>query len=186
MRRVLYVALAALGLAPSAYASSSIDLKLNDNMAEVTYATAADGLGFQDGDVGVGLLFNDDSDIAAHASLQSFGRMDDYVSFAVGLKGYAIRVDEPSENVASFAIGGGVGYTIPNTPVTASLSGFIAPNILTFGDASRVREWSARVQAQLLPNAAVFVGWRELSLRLDEGGTYKLDDEFHVGLRLGF
>ncbi len=185
MRRTLVAALLPLALASTAQADS-LDLKLNDSMAELIYATGAQNLGLQDGDVSVGFLFNEDNDLAATLGFQSTGRMDDALSFAIGLKSWGVHVDEAEETLLSFGLGAGIGYTIPGTPVTLSASGYVAPNILTFGDSSGVREWSVRAQAQVLPNAALFVGWRELRVRLDDYGSYELDDTVHIGLRLGF
>jgi hypothetical protein len=185
MRRTLYLLLA-LALAPAAQADT-LDLKLNDSMAELTYGTGAENIGLQEGDIGIGFMFNEESDLVGTLSFQSIGRVDDALSFALGVKTYIARLDGPRENLLALAVGGGIGYTLPGTPLTASASGFIAPSILTFGDAERVRELNVRLQAQLLPNAAVFVGWRELRTRLDEGrGDYKVDDDFHVGVKLAF
>lgn len=185
MRRTLSAALLSVAVAPMAYADS-IDLRLNDNMAEITYATSAANLGLQDGDVSVGFLFNTDNDLVGSVGFQTVGRVDNYLSFSIGLKGYGVRVDEPREGLAAFAVSGGVGYTIPNSPVTVALGGAVAPDILTFGDSSGIQEWSLRLQAQLLPNAAVYVGWRELRVQLDDAPTHRVDNDLHLGLKLGF
>lgn len=186
MRISLAAAVLPLALIATHANAGNLELKLNDSMAEFNYFAGAANAGLQDGELGFGFLFNEDNDLVGTVSFVSSGRMDESLSFSIGVKSHLVHVDTPSETLVTFGLGAGVGYTLRGTPITLSANGFVAPNILTFGDASGLTEWELRAQAQVLPNAAVFVGWRALSVDLDTIGNYDVDDAFHVGLQLRF
>lgn len=186
MRRRLAAAMLPLVLVTTHATAANLELKLNDEMAEFNFVAGAANAGLQDGEIGFGFLFNEENDLAGSISFIASGHMDQSLGFSIGVKSYVMHIDEPSETLLTFGLGAGIGYTLRGTPITLGASGFVAPNILTFGDASGLTEWELRAQAQVLPNAAVFVGWRQLRVDLDVGGDYELDDALHVGLQLGF
>lgn len=185
MRRLLSAALISALLVPAAQAAS-LELKLNDEMAELEYAAPTGAMGLSGGEWGAGLLFNEDDDVVGTLSLRSLNRVSEALKFAVGFRGYLGNLDVPDEDLSSVAIGASVALSLAaQIPVSIGLSGYLAPDILTFGDAEGLREVALRVEAQLTPTAAVFVGYRELSVEFP-GGDYEVDDGGHLGVRLGF
>ena len=184
MRRSLTAAV--LMLAGLSAQAASLELNLNDEMAELVYAARTDSLGAGNGEGAIGLLFNEDDDWVASLRLLSVNRVSNALSFNVGFKGYYANLDAPDENFGALAIGGGVKLGLASqVPVAVALDVFLAPDILTSGDAEGVDELSLRLEAQLAPQAAAYVGYRLLEADFGRRDHEVVDGAF-LGIRIGF
>lgn len=101
--------------------------------------------------------------------------------------GYLTSIDEPDSNVQAVTLGGLVKYHIPNrTPMAIGGRLFAAPAITTFGDGENFIDASVDFEVEVLPSATAYVGYRAVSTKLENYGTYDIEDRFHVGVRLMF
>jgi len=185
MRRLLAAAALALTAVPAAHAST-LELGLSDEFAQLEFATPAGGLNVQGAEWGAALLYNEDDDLIGTVRFSSVNRISPSFLFNIGIKGYLGRLDNPDENLGAVGIGGGASFSLASRPqVTFAVSGWFAPNILTFGDPRGVTELDARVEAGLSQTAVVFAGYRffEVDFR---GRDHEVQDGLQVGVRLGF
>ena len=185
MRRILFP-LALCVACGSAAQAAELDINLNDETGKVMFRSPTDGFGMQNGRVGVGVLFNEDDDIIGELSLESIGRVSESLRFNVGVKGYVGELDDADETLTAIGIGGGVRFSLASTvPLSLALNGFIAPDILSFGDPTGVREFDATVEAEFARNAAAYVGYGYMEVKLD-GPDAEVRDGAIVGVRLSF
>lgn len=187
MRKLFYsLALSAL-VAPAAHAAT-LDLSLNDEAAQFLVTSPTDSWGMQDAEAGVGVLFNEDDDLVGILRLLSVNRVSPSLRFGVGVQGYLGDLDDPNETVSGAAIGGNVGLSLAaQVPISLVLEGWIAPNILSFGEAEGFTDVSARIEAEVSNRAAVFVGYRQLEVDLeDTRRDYEIFDGGILGVRVGF
>lgn len=185
MRRLIFVLIASLMLVPAAHARS-LELALNDDMAQFTYSTGLWNV--QNAELGAGILFNEDDDLLGTLRLVSTSRVSHALRFAVGIQGYLGKLDDPDATMKAIAIGGNVGFSLASQiPLSLVLEGWVAPQILSFGKTEDMAELSARIEADLSQHAAVFVGYRKLKTDLERGPkNYKLDNSAHLGIRIKF
>jgi hypothetical protein len=184
MRRLMTAFVVAIALVPAAHARS-LELAINDDMAQFQFST--NPWGAPDAEIGVGILFNEDDDLLGTLRLMSTNRVSPSLRLGVGVQGYLGDLDPINETMSAIALGGNVAFGLAaQVPVSLVLEGWIAPNILSFSDTERVREFSARVEAAVSNRAAVFIGYRSLKTNLVSHRRYELDDSAHIGVRIGF
>jgi hypothetical protein len=63
---------------------------------------------------------------------------------------------------------------------------YFSPNITTFGDADRFTETGVRVEYEIIPQAAAYLGYRKIRFGLSSAPDVILDEGIHVGVRLSF
>lgn len=167
-----------------AVAADSIDINLSNDSIQATYAGD-----FRAGEYNFGFLDNDDRDSwVASAGLLVFG--DNHgprarTEVGVGGKIYVASVG----NLDVYALGlGGQARVFPNNgPIGIGGYVFYAPDVVTSGDGKEFWEASARVEFEVIKNAAsVYVGYRKVRTELDGGGHVTLDSGGHAGLQIRF
>lgn len=87
---------------------------------------------------------------------------------------------------AAIALGGFVHYKLPRDD-RVGFGGHIyyAPSIITFSALERFMEFGIRASYQVLPNATLFLGFRQI--KVDYGHHYRnMDSGLHIGMELGF
>lgn len=187
MRRVLLPIALSIALLPAAHASD-LELSLSDDTAELMFTVPTENFGLQDGRVGAGVLFNDDDDYIGQLSLESIGRVSQSLSFNVGIKGYAGQLDDPDDDVTAIGIGGGIRVGLATQiPLAVLVNGFLAPDILSFGDAEGLKEFEARLEAGFARNAAAFIGYNLFEVEVENRRRdVEVQDGVNVGVRLSF
>ena len=63
---------------------------------------------------------------------------------------------------------------------------FWSPDIVTFMDARRFTFLTARVEYEILQQAAVYAGYRKIRAALENGPDAKVESGPHIGVRLEF
>jgi YfaZ precursor len=187
LRRV--VALSLLTLATTAMADT-IDLNLRNSSAQFQYSSAMgrDSLGKSELHVG-GLYSNSGN---SHNTLGEFGiEVKDEVgskapgfSVGIGIKGLVAHTQGTNES------GVAMGAMVRYSPPTLSRMGIVgqlyfAPNITTFGDADRYVESVARLEFEVIPSAAAYVGYRDIYFNFNNVSV-KVDQGAFVGVRMSF
>lgn len=167
-------------------AADSLDINLHDDALRITYATGA----FQQGlDLDMGYLYaknRGQTGHVAHVGLQVAGQnWSDQGEFDVGLGGRLVYTDTRSGDGANLALGGTVRFS-PINLVGFNAALFYAPNITSFMDSERYKEWSVSVDYQLLARGFVYLGYRNVESRIENRGTHEIDDNVHVGMKLLF
>ncbi len=188
MRRSILALAAAVAVAPAAVQANGLELSLSDDIAEIGYIGETDALGMGRGQVFGSVLFNNDDDIIGSVGLRSINRVSPSLNAFVGVKGYAGKLDDIDQEIGAIGIGAGVGVGLASQiPLQVVGSVHWAPSILSFADADGVQEFEVRLEGQLTPTAAAFIGYRWLEIELDDWRRdYEPADEVLFGVRLGF
>jgi hypothetical protein len=168
--------------------ADSIDINLRDTSAQLQYSAAAGHSTLGKSELHFGYLYTSKTNHYADFGL----RVKDEVSpnvpglaVGVGIKGMLGKVGSNSASAA--ALGGLVRYA-PLTVPRLGLAGqaYWSPSILTFGDADRTLETGLRVEYEIIPQAAVYVGYRKIKIGLKNAGDATLEEGAHVGVRMSF
>lgn len=186
MRKLVSILILSAFTVPAVHAAS-LELTLNDDVAQFLITSPGDRWGMDNTQLGAGILFNENDDVLGTLRLMSTNRVSPSLRFGVGVQGYLGELDKVDETASSIAVGGNVGLSLASQiPLSLVLEGWIAPNILSFGDTEKTKEWSARIEAAISRQAAVFVGYRKLEIEVENRGDYELDDSANFGVRLTF
>jgi hypothetical protein len=182
--RTLLLALAVPLLAASATVrAGSVDLAVGDESVRASAALPLPGPNLE---LDFGWLHNDDErdvgTIGLHVA-ETLGRTE--VEATVGVRGYWVEVEDTED--AALALGGSVAAPVPGTDGVLWLGGHghIAPDASAFGDLEQLYEIGASAEVRLLERAALYLGVRKLRAEV-EAGSFTLDDDLHVGVRLRF
>ena len=179
-------------LTAAAFAANATDLgvALNNDMAEVTLRTQRTGTQVQGAEAGAGILFNQDNDLVGSALFHvtnDNGQRWQPLILGVGLKGYGIHLDDEDKNIGALGLGGSAKIGIPaQMPMDVYLAAHYAPDILSSSDGKSVTEVLARYELGITKGATAFVGYRLLRVDLKHHSAEKVDDSFHLGLKLTF
>ena len=63
---------------------------------------------------------------------------------------------------------------------------FYAPKITSFLDSEEYTEWNVRADYQLLAQGFIYIGYRRVETKIKDKGTYQIDDNVHLGMKLLF
>ena len=178
-----------LMLAPQLQAND-FELGLSSETAQLTFRSDSSLIGWGGADLGFGVFYNDTDDVIGQMSIFQARQASEQsrMTFGVGIRAYAGRLDAISENIVSLAIGGEIRYTFPGVmPMSAYFQVFFAPKITSFADAEEVRDYLLGFQIEALPQTVAFVGIRHLEFDTEDVSGYQADDEhLHIGVRLTF
>ncbi len=173
-------------------AAADFEAALSNETAQFTLRSDSSVIGWGGSDLGLGLFYNEDSDLVLHASLLQMRQASEQnpLTFGVGIKGYLGMLDDPDEDVLAFGIGGQIRYTIAGTmPMAIYLEGHYAPEITSFSGSEEVLDYTLGFQIEALPQTVAFIGWRQFEVQIDDDDDddYELDDgNLHLGVRLTF
>lgn len=135
-----------------------------------------------------GFFLNEDRDLIGLADMLVDVGMPDrrpYWSLQVGPRVYGALLTIENQDVFAIGFGGKLSYYIGrNRNVSASITAFYAPDIITFGNADNVTDVTVQLETRLTEQTRVFVGYRtfEFDLEIDR----EVDDGLHVGIRHTF
>ena len=182
---VLVMSIATTGLSHA----GMFDFYLSSKSLQATYSMDTGAIGYGGGNLEFGGFFNDDNDYQGNLGLIVTGTptSDLPLTYGLGVMGYLTSIDQPDSNVQAVTLGGLVKYHIPNrTPMAIGGRLFAAPAITTFGDGENFVDASVDFEVEVLPSATAYVGYRAVSTKLENYGTYDIEERFHVGVRLMF
>ncbi|MBI5430960.1 MAG: hypothetical protein HY938_10975 [Nitrosomonadales bacterium] len=183
--RILVISLLTAG---NAAVADTLDINLRDSSAQLQYRASIgrDTLGRSE--LHLGVLYADKDNFLSDFGLlvkDEIGRNTPGVTVGVGIKAVAARAN--ASDASAVAIGAQVGFK-PLTDQRFSIVGqaYVSPTILTFGEAKRYIETSARMEYEIIPQAVAYVGYRTTRFDLKAKPRAKLDDGLHIGLRMMF
>lgn len=181
---------ALLCLSSASVLADEVDLSLSNDTALLRYISPISYSGYGRTDAAFGVMYTEANDYLLSAGIEMVGEAG---SQAPGLNGginielYGASLDY-GYDIGALAIGGKVWYV----PPSMSRLGFVAqlnyaPNVTTFGDASRFSDFSTRVEYEVFPDAAVYVGYRKVTARIENTTiNVNLDKGWHGGIRISF
>lgn len=177
-------------MAGSQALADSLDLNLNDDSMRLTYE-ADMGRGMKGLAMDAGYFYNDrldgsDADLM-HVGLHVTG--DNWSQsgvFNIKVGGRVIYTDLDPFDVMALGLGGEVRFS-PVHRLGIGGSAYYAPRIASFMDAERYSEYGVKIDYQLLTQAFVYVGYRQINVEVENiSRKVELDDSAHVGLKLLF
>jgi hypothetical protein len=185
------VALSLLTLVTTAMADT-VDLNLRNSSVQFQYSAAMGREALGKTELHLGALYSSHTN-NSNNTLGDFGiAVKDEVgsqvpgfSVGVGIKGLVAHTQGTNES--GVAIGGLIRYSPPGLSrlgIVGQL--YFAPNITTFGDANRYVESVARLEFDVIPNAAAYIGYRNIRFNLNSGSNARLDEGVFVGVRMSF
>lgn len=183
------VSVSLLAISAGAFADA-VDFNLRDTSAQFQYKAAMGGSNLGKAEFDMGVLYNQNNNLLGEAGLlvkDDVGGNAPGLSVGVGLKVLAARIATVKSNASALALGGMVRYS---PPVERRL-GFVgqiylSPNITTFGSANRFLETGVRVEYEVIPQATVYLGYRNVSFDLKNGPTNTFDSGAMIGVRMSF
>lgn len=170
-----------------------VDLSLSNDTALLRYATPISYSGYGQTKADIGLMYTEPNDVMFVGGVEMMGEAGSHapgLHLGVGIKGYAVALDSGAD-VGSIALGGKIWY-VPPAFNRLGLVGqlYFGPDVTTFGDAEKLLDVHMRVEYEVLPEAAIYVGFRNVRVDVDNtaGGTVNvdLDKGWHLGLRMSF
>lgn len=183
----------ALLLGGTAAQAENLDLNVSDESVRIALSGPL-SFGQGQGRYDVGYLYSDDrlADLhAVHAGLLISGDAGARGADAyAGLGLRAVAVDTRAGSGAALTVGGEFELRMPDfNRIGLYGYGYIAPSVLSFSDVERYAEWALSVDYQVIRNASIYIGYRQVRggfKGIDGGSTNRLDSGGHVGLRLEF
>lgn len=186
LHKILVIS-AVVGLAATGGTATAGELNFNvsDDAAKINYAGNNAG-GSQ---VDYGLLHNDDGDVyVGHLGLHLVDNAGaESNPFQVGLGGKLAFLDSDFQSGSAIALGAFARYNFPNANRFA-LAGslYYAPDVIAFSDLTRYLEYDIRAEYEVLRNASIYLGYRNLEVEVEGGAEAELDDGLHFGMRFVF
>jgi YfaZ precursor len=190
LRRI--VALSLLAVSTTAMADT-IDFNLRDTSAQFQYKSSMDRDALGKTEFHLGILYVNKNNLLSDFGVLVKDELGDNApgfSVGVGIKGLVARVrgDNPTtSNASALALGGLVRYSPPPIPRLGIVGQvYLSPSIVTFGDADRYVEIGAQMEYEVIPQSAVYLGYRRIGFGLKAKPYTILDEGFHLGVRISF
>lgn len=177
------------GLATTPVLADSIDLNLHDNAIRGTYEarlSSTQGLSAE-----AGLLYVEDdrtneSETMVHGGLLVSGEnwsKSGTFDIAMGMR--LVYATPGDLDMGALAFGGRMRFSpVPRLGIGGHI--YYAPDITSFMDSKSYQELGVRLDYQLLPQAFVYVGYRNIEVDFGGPTDWELDDEAHVGFKMLF
>lgn len=183
------IALMTLSAAASAATLTPVnmlDFNLDDNTVRGSFVTPITRTGLY---ANVGWMHNTDRGDVANAGVQLLGDAGvgpNPLHAGIGGQFFYINPKHGDADGESVALGGFVQYQLPRfNRIGFGGHVYYSPSIISFGDVDRYFEYGVRAGYQVLRNANVYVGYRQIKADFG-GGYFDLDSGFHVGVNLTF
>lgn len=112
------------------------------------------------------------------------------LQYGLGSRAVLIDDDERGADGSVIAVGGKLRWILPDYNRAAlAASAYLAPSFSAFSDIDGYRELSLRGEFFVLPNAAVYLGYRQVRLGFDKaslGGDRNFESGINLGFRIDF
>jgi hypothetical protein len=183
MRLRIFLAAVAAGFSAPVLADS-LDINLNNDSVQATYATA-----WRQAEFNAGFLSNSDQNdwVASMGLLASGEKQTSDARVEAGLGGKVYVVDVSNKDVLALGLGGQFSVHPNNFPIGFGGYLYYAPDVITFMDGKKFWEWGARVEFEVVKKTAnIYVGYRKVRADLDNNTHVTVDSGGHVGVKISF
>lgn len=172
--------------------ADTIDLNLRNSSAQFQYSSSMGREALGKTEFHFGALYSS----ARNNSSNTLGELGILVkdevgsqvpgfSVGVGIKGLLAHTQGTNES--AIAIGGLIRYSPPGLSRMGIIGQiYLAPDITTFGDANRYVETGLRVEYEVIPNAAAYIGYRNIYFNLGNRANTTVDEGAFIGVRMSF
>jgi hypothetical protein len=192
MKRVF--AVLCLGLAATPALAEGIDINLSSHALRGAFTGSISQMFPRlDGLYEVGVLVGEVEEreyYQAHAGLLVSGDAGaERANVVAGLGGRlaVLDVDDVDVTGGALALGGMVEARLPAyNRIGAVLYAYAAPEASSFGDFEGYLEYAIGLDYQVLRNASLYAGYRQLKVDAKDAGNVTIDNGWHLGLRLSF
>lgn len=192
MKRVQgVVGVVAMLMAGSAQAEI-VDLSLGDNSVRAAlYGPLSRMVDDTKGQYDVGVIVRpkreDDLFVAHVGALVTGDAGAQQFDLAAGLGVRGVYIGRDHDSGGAVALGGQAEARYPGYErFGLSVYGYYAPEILSFGEFDQYYEIGTALDYQVIKNASIYVGYRNVNLELENGGEITADNGLHGGFRLSF
>lgn len=166
-----------------------LDLSLSNDTALLRYASPISYSGSGHTDAELGFMYTEADNVMFVGGIEMMGEAGSHapgMHFGVGIKGYGVSLDS-GDSVGSVALGAKAWFVPPKQNRMGVIGQFyFGPDVTTFGDAEKFWDFSARGEYEVLPEAAVYVGYRNVRAKLSQNRDVDLDKGWHLGMRMSF
>lgn len=171
--------------------AQSLDVNLNDDTVEVKVGMPLNWGGFGRSSWDVGMLYHDtdrDSNwlFTLGAQVQGAAGADaPGLEFGAGMKLFVADVNQ--YDVSAATLGVGLRYAPPAASrFYAALSGYYAPDIVTFSDGEDFFAGELRFGYEILPEAEIYLGYRNIEAGIKNKQDATVAEGWLVGLKILF
>lgn len=185
------VGIVAMLVAGSAQAEI-IDLSLGDNSVRAAlYGPLSRMVDDTKGQYDVGVIVRpkreDDLFVAHVGALVTGDAGAQQFELAAGLGVRGVYIGRDHDSGGAVALGGQAEARYPGFErFGLSVYGYYAPEILSFGEFDQYYEIGTALDYQVIKNASIYIGYRNVNLELENGGEITADNGLHGGFRLSF
>ena len=186
LRRILALSL----LTASATAlADAVDINLSNDVAQFQYLAPMGHVGQGKSEFHMGFLYNNSDDGLADVGIMVMNSDGSASGLSLGVGVKVLAVTMNSNNSLALALGGRVRLS-PLADNRLGVVGqiYLAPDIVISGDADRFVEAGVRLEYEIMPQTAVYVGYRNIyfDLKAAPAGDVSLDEGAHIGVRIAF
>lgn len=164
--------------------ADKLDLNLSDEAFLVRFVNQS----LAGTEVDYGLLHQEDDVYIGSLGLHVVDNAGTQESpFQVGLGGRLEFIETDPASGGVLAIGAFGRYNLSSANRFA-LAGSVhfAPGVTSFGDVEQYVEYAVRAEYEVLRNASLYLGYREIEADFDIADDVELDDGVHFGMRFNF
>lgn len=167
--------------------AASVEVALSEDNAKISLNSYVGGFADGRATMTTGYFYNEDHvdilNLGLHI-VDVVGSKTPGLQIGVGFQGYFSDIG--THEGAALALGTTISYRAPQLKrVNFVAHGHYAPGITSYMDTDRFYEYGLAIEYSLLPQADVFIGYREIKVE-EEFGEFTIDDSGHLGLRISF
>lgn len=176
------------GLASGQTAGKALDINLNSDSVRLGFSWR---LGNPNYLADVGWLYAEDDGDVIHASfhlVDAAAGPDTPLQAGLGLRLVHTRTDPSVADGTAVALGGFARYTLPKANrFNVGAYVYYAPDITSFGDKKEYFEIGARAGYNVIRDADVYIGLRQIEAKYGgSSGRYTYDSGLHIGFEFRF
>lgn len=167
------------------------ELSLSNDTMELKYETGGELIGVEDSRFSAAFFLSEDRDIVLDAGLAFPVNVDlglGRATLKVGPQVYVALLEDENNDVMSVSVGAQLRLMlIRRLRLAVAGHAYYAPDILTFGSADNLTDFSARLEVGISDRVTVFGGMRWFEFDLTEGDDERtLMEEVFVGFGYRF
>lgn len=180
----LFLALGASGAVPA----QTIDINLNDETLRGEFDSRFQNLNAR---YNLGVLVGQEHDanlVQGHAGVLVTGDAGArQANVTAGLGGRLVLLDLEDQSGGALGLGGMIEARLPAFNRIGAM-GYVywAPDASSFGDLEGHIEYAAALDYEVIRNASLYVGYRQVKVKGEVGPTVTAETGYHLGLRLDF
>lgn len=187
-------ALTLLGAVGVASAQSYLDLNLSGDAIRADFASDIGIIPGSNAINSIGAIYSDDDNQERFTQFHTgllvtgdAGARNALVQVGLGVRGVFLDVGSLDTNGGAIALGGQVDARLPQyNRIGMAAYAYYAPDVSAFGDVDKYLEYAANINYELIRNAFVYVGARQVRYGFDPGDEMAIDTGAHGGFQLKF